>query len=223
MTYVIYGARGSGSGIVEAACAELGVAYEARDLDARAGEHRGDAYAAKNPQRKLPTLEIDGDEIVTESVAILLTLDERHRDAGLLPPPGSRERAQALRWMMFMATELYPIVEIIDHPERFAGSSASEAVEAVRERAKALWHQRWEVLEANVAATPYCLASGFSATDLYLTVLSRWDMEAAWRQEHLPKVERIAAAVRERPALAKVWARHISMTVAATARTSPAA
>ncbi len=28
MTYVIYGAPGSGSGVVEAACAELGVTYE---------------------------------------------------------------------------------------------------------------------------------------------------------------------------------------------------
>lgn len=213
MTYAIYGAPGSGSGIVEAACAELGVVYEVRDLDARAGEHRGDAYAARNPQRKLPTLEVEGGEVITESVAILLTLDERHREAGLLPPPGSRERAQALRWMMFLATELYPIVEIIDHPERFvgagAGSGSSERIEAVRERAKEIWHQRWLVVEANVAGAPYCVESGFSATDLYITVLSRWDMKAAWRQEHLPKVEALAAAVRGRPALAKVWARHI--------------
>lgn len=207
MAYVIYGARGSGSGIVEAACAELGVAYELRDLDARAGEHRGDAYAARNPQRKLPTLEVEDGEVITESVAIVLTLDERHREAGLLPPPGSKERAQALRWMMFAATELYPIVEIIDYPERFAGASAS--IEAVRERAKEIWHQRWLVVEANVAGSPYCVESGFSATDLYITVLSRWDLQPEWRQEHLPKVEALATAVRERPALAKVWARHI--------------
>lgn len=208
MTYVIHGARGSGSSIVEAACAEIGGAHEVRDLDARAGEHRGEAYAALNPQRKMPTLEVDG-EIITESVAILLTLDERHRDAGLLPPPGSRERAQALRWMMFLATELYPIVELIDHPERFAGAGASESIEAVRERAKEIWHQRWLVVEANVTGSPYCVASGFSATDLYITVLSRWDMKPEWRQEHLPKVEALAAAVRGRPALAKVWARHL--------------
>lgn len=207
MAYVIYGARGSGSGIVEAACAELGVAYELRDLDARAGEHRGDAYAARNPQRKLPTLEVEDGEVITESVAIVLTLDERHREAGLLPPPGSKERAQALRWMMFAATELYPLVEIIDYPERFAG--ASERIDAVRERAKEIWHQRWLVVEANVAGSPYCVESGFSATDLYITVLSRWDLQPEWRQEHLPKVEALATAVRERPALAKVWARHI--------------
>ncbi|MCU0686544.1 MAG: glutathione S-transferase N-terminal domain-containing protein [Polyangiaceae bacterium] len=61
-------ARGSGSSIVEAACAEIGADYEVRDLDVRAEEQRGDAYAALNPQRKLPTLEIEGGEIVTESV-----------------------------------------------------------------------------------------------------------------------------------------------------------
>jgi glutathione S-transferase len=33
----------------------------------------------------MPTLEVDGGEIITESVAISLKLDERHRDAGLEP------------------------------------------------------------------------------------------------------------------------------------------
>lgn len=206
MPYIIHGARGSGSSIVEAACAEIGADYELRDLDVRAEEQRGDAYAALNPQRKLPTLQVDGGEILSESVAILLTLDERHPSAGLLPPPGSRQRAQALRWMLFMATELYPIVEIIDYPERFAPAAAGH--EAVRERAKEIWHQRWLVVEANLAGAPYCVDSGFSATDLYIAVLSRWDLKETWRREHLPKVEALAAAVRARPAVAPVWARH---------------
>jgi GST-like protein len=206
MAYLIYGARGSGSSIVEAACAELGVDYEVRDLDVRGEEQRGDAYAALNPQRKLPTLRVDGGEIVTESVAILLTLDERHRDAGLLPPPGSRQRAQALRWMVFLATELYPVVEIIDYPGRF--SPSPEGNEAVRERAKEIWLQRWRVVEQGLAGSPYCVESGFSAADLYIAVLSRWDMTPAWRRDHLPKVEALAAAVRARPTVAPVWARH---------------
>jgi GST-like protein len=206
MTYIIHGARGSGSSIVEAACAEIGAAYELRDLDVRAEEQRGDAYAALNPQRKLPTLEVDGSEVITESVAIVLTLDERHRDAGLLPSPGSRQRAQALRWMLFTATELYPVIEIIDYPERFAASA--EGNEAIRERAKEIWHQRWLVVERNLAGSPYCVDSGFSATDIYIAVLSRWDMTEAWRREHLPKVEALTAAVRARPAIAPVWARH---------------
>lgn len=204
MPYTLYGAPGSGSGIIEAACAEIGVDIEVRDLDARNDEHRGGAYGLINPHRKLPTLELENGEIITESVAILLTLDERHRDAGLLPPPRSKERAQALRWMLFAATELYPMVEIIDYPERFALSDP----EAIRRRAEEIWRERWCTLEANVTGTPYCVSWGFTATDLYITKLGVW-LDAAWRREHLPKVETLTAAVRERPALAAVWARHI--------------
>ena len=206
MKYIIHGAPGSGSGIVEAACAEIGVKYEVRDLDARNDEHRGEAYAAINPHRKMPTLEVEDGEIITESVAILLTLDERHRDAGLLPPPGSKDRAQALRWLLFVAAEMYPLVEMMDYPGRFAASADGE--KAIRERAEEISRERWRLLEANVAGSPYCVASGFSATDLYITKFSVW-LDKAWRSEQLPKVEALTSAVLARPALASVWARHI--------------
>ena len=206
MKYTIYGAPGSGSGIVEAACAEIGVEYEVRDLDARNDEHRGEVYEAVNPHRKMPTLEAEDGEIITESVAILLALDERHRDAELLPPPGSKDRAQALRWMLFLAAEMYPMVEIIDYPERF--SSSADGAAALRARADELLRERWRILEANVTGSPYCLASGFSATDLYITKFSVW-LDRDWRLENLPKVDALTSAVLARPALAVVWARHV--------------
>lgn len=206
MRYIIHGAPGSGSGIVEAACAELGVEYEVHDLDARNDEHRGEAYAAINPHLKMPALEVEDGEIITESVAILVTLDERHREAGLLPPPGSRERAQALRWMLFLATEMYPLVEMLDYPERFANSA--DGAGAIRERAEEILRQRWRVLESNVSGAPYCLASGFSATDLYITKFSVW-LDETWRRDHLPRIDTLTQAVLARPSLAAVWARHI--------------
>lgn len=206
MKYIIHGAPGSGSGIVEAACAEIGVEYEVRDLDARNDEHRTGPYASINPHRKMPALETEAGEIITESVAVLLTLDERHRDAGLLPPPRSEDRAQALRWMLFLATEMYPMVEILDYPERFATSA--DGAQAIRERADEIMHERWRILEANMSGSPYCVASGFSATDLYITKFSVW-LEEAWRREHLPKIDALTRAVLARPALATVWARHV--------------
>jgi len=206
MTYIIYGAPGSGSGIVEAACAEIGVGYEVRDLDARNNEHRNEAFAAVNPHRKMPALETASGEVITESVAILLALDERHREAGLLPPPESPERAQALRWMLFMATEMYPLVEIMDYPERFA--SSAEGAGELRERAEELSRERWRVLEAGIDGVPYCLASGFSATDLYITKFAVW-LDGDWRRKNLPKIDAVTREVLARPALAPVWARHV--------------
>lgn len=206
MTYTIYGAPGTGSGIIEAACQEIGADYQVRDLDARNDEHRGDHYAALNPHRKMPTLETADGEVITESVAILLTLDERHREAKLLPPPGSKDRAQALRWMLFLAAEIYPLIEIIDYPERFA--EAGPAADGLRAKAEGILHGRWRVVDANVSGAPYCVSSGFSATDLYITKVGAW-LDATWRREQVPKVHAIYEAVRSRASLTKVWARHI--------------
>jgi len=205
MSYVLYGAPGSGSGIVEAMLAEIGAPCRIEDLDARHGEHRGETYAARNPHRKMPTLETAQGEILTETVAIVLTLDERHGDAGLLPPPGSQARATALRWMAFLASELYPLVEMMDYPERFAPEGSTQAL---HERAKGLYRARWRIVEQAIAGAPYLLEQGFCATDLYITVVSRWDLEAGW-PKMMPNVHALTKAVLDRPALAPVWARHV--------------
>ena len=130
MTYLLYGARGSGSCAIECALAEIGADCEVRKLSLRNDEQRGAEYEAVNPQRKVPALVIDGDQLLTESVAILLTLEERHPEAGLLPPKGSVGRANALRWLLFAATEIYPVVEINDYPERFAHRSRRDRRDA---------------------------------------------------------------------------------------------
>lgn len=206
MTYVLYGARGSGSCAVECALAEAGAEYELRGIDLRTGEQRGPAYEAVNPQRKVPALIPEDGETLTESVAILLTLEERHRGAGLLPPPGSRARARALRWLLFLATEIYPIVEINDYPERF--TPAPGRAGATRELAREIWRTRWRLVEENVAGDPFLLRDGFCLTDVYAAVVSRWAQQDEWRPAHLPKIERLTAAVAARPAIAPVWARH---------------
>ncbi len=122
-----------------------------------------------------------------------------------MPPPGSPERAQALRWMLYLATEIYPLVEWDDYPERF--TATPEAATALRERAQAVTRERWRTIEAQVAG-PYLLQRGFSATDLYITKLAVWQDEA-FRRAELPRVHALTEAVRARPALAAVWARHI--------------
>ena len=133
MTYKLYGCRRSGSLIVELALSKIGVDYEIREVDLESNAQRSDAYLTVNPLQKVPALLTPNGELLTQSVAILLTLDERHPQAHLLPPAGSADRASALRTLLFVATELYPIVEINDYPERFTATAKS--VSEVREKA----------------------------------------------------------------------------------------
>ena len=116
---MLYGHRRSGSLAVELALAEIGADDEVRNIDLATEAQRDDTCAAVNPQRKIPALVTPAGETLTESVAILLTLEARHPDAGLLPQDQAA-RAQALRWLLLVATEIYPMVEINDYPERFA-------------------------------------------------------------------------------------------------------
>ena len=205
MTYVLFGHRRSGSLAVEMALAEIGADYEVRDVDLEAEAQRDDRYASVNPQRKVPALVTPSGETLTESVAILLTLDQRHPEAELLPMDAV-ERAQALRWLLFIATEIYPIVEINDYPERFLPTA--ESTSEMREVARSIWRKRWRLVEREITGTPYLLRSGFCLTDLYIAVVSRWAQQDSWRPENLPKVEKLTAAVAARPATAAVWSRH---------------
>lgn len=205
MTYTLYGERGSGSCIIEAALTEIGVEFSLRDINLGSDEQRGEKYTKINPQRKLPSLVTPGGEVLTESVAILLTLMERHPDHTLLPAD-PMERAQALRWLVYVAAELYPVIEINDYPERFTPDAA--CTPGVRERAKQIWRERWLIVESNVSGDPFLLTSGFCITDIYIAVVSRWAQQGKWRPKHIPRIEALTAAVAARPAIAPVWKRH---------------
>ncbi|TPV96184.1 MAG: glutathione S-transferase family protein [Myxococcales bacterium FL481] len=206
MTYTLYGAKGSGSSIIEAALLEIGAAYAFKPVDMRHDAQREGEYTSINPHQKIPTLVTPESETLTESAAIVLTLAERHPQAGLLPPAASPERARALRWLLFAAAELYPVIEIVDYPERFSPDEAARA--GVRERANEIWRRRWLTVEANaIDEGPCVLGHTFCATDIYLAVLSRWNLANDWRSEHLPRVDRLANEVAARPKLRQLWAR----------------
>ena len=156
---------------MEIALAEIGAGYQVRDVDLESEAQRDDDYASVNPQRKVPALVTPSGETLTESVAILLTPDQRHPGTKLLPEDAA-ESAQALRWLLFIATKIYPMVEMNDYPERFSPNGESAA--ALREVARSIWRERWLILEREIAGDPYLLRSDFFLTDIYIAVVSRW-------------------------------------------------
>ena len=209
MGYLLYQANGSGSAIVEAVLTELGVPYETSVVDGAAGAQREAQYAAVNPARKLPTLVTPEGETLTESVAIVLTLCERHPEPPLLPAPASPDRARALRFLVYAAAELYPLVEMYDYPERFTPEGHDK--KAVYDLAQEMWKARWHVVNDELAQTqeagPFLLGDHFCATDIYLGAMSRW-LDRDWRAQNVPHVARLSDAVAERLALEEIWARN---------------
>jgi glutathione S-transferase len=83
---------------------ELGVDFEAVTVNLAQGEGRTPQFLKINPAGKLPAL-VDGDVVLTESVAIVLYLAEKYPQKELAPQD-LRQRAELNRWLLFTATEL---------------------------------------------------------------------------------------------------------------------
>jgi glutathione S-transferase len=168
---------------------ELGVPFERKLLDLSKGATRDAAFLEKNPNGKVPLLEVDGVPIF-ESTAILLYLAEEYGvDAGLFPPSGIR-RAQAVQWMVWAQVTLAEAVQ------RYA-RNISPLVPAEQHNAKAADAAKQDVdgslgvLDAALAGRQYLVTERFSFADLatagYLGWLqfmgldySKWKNVAAW-------------------------------------------
>ncbi|MBR0652292.1 glutathione S-transferase family protein [Roseomonas terrae] len=211
MAYILYGDIGSGSSTVEMALAEIGAPVELREVPLSDHAQLSETYRRINPMGRLPTLILPDGTVMTETLAILPTLADRHPDAGLLPPADTSDRARVLRWMMLAGTEGYPHVTRSDYPERFSADPAH--AEAIRARAKEMYRDLWRLVETEAGLTgdptaPFLLGKRFTVADIYLAMLPRWLGGVTWLPEACPKLAVLGRAVAARPRIAPVWARH---------------
>ncbi len=84
---------------------ELNVPFEGIKVQLSQGEHKKPEFLKINPYGRVPVL-VDGDLVLSESIAICLYLADKYADKKLIPPPGTPERAKHDQWLLFCATEL---------------------------------------------------------------------------------------------------------------------
>ena len=107
---------------------QLGLPYEWVPVDIMKSESRTPEFLAKNPNGRVPTLELDDGTCLAESNAILWYLAE----GTPLVPDSRLARAQALQWMFFeqyshepnIATSRYIIRYLGNPPEKKAALAA---------------------------------------------------------------------------------------------------
>lgn len=101
--------RSSASHRVRIALALKGLpyTYEAVPLALRGGENRTDAYRAVNPQQLVPTL-VDGDVVVSQSLAIFDLLDRKQPLPPLFPADVAG-RARVWSLCLYVACEIQPL------------------------------------------------------------------------------------------------------------------
>ncbi|HKO92068.1 MAG TPA: glutathione S-transferase family protein, partial [Polyangiaceae bacterium] len=161
---------------------ELDIPCELVTVNLLAGEHRQPAFLKLNPAGKVPVL-VDGERVLTESVAIVLYLAEKYPERGLIPSEPS-ERAQLYRWLLFTVTELeQPLWRISRHTSLYPPDRRLPAdITLAREEFLAMA----AVLAGQLAERPFVLGDRLSAADLVLAYTLDWGNELKLLEERAP-------------------------------------
>jgi maleylpyruvate isomerase len=84
-----------------------GLNYDYVAVDLRKNAHQGDAFKALNPQGLVPAL-VDGDRVLTQSVAIIEWLEERYPTPALLPTD-INDRAHVRAMAAIVGCDIHPV------------------------------------------------------------------------------------------------------------------
>lgn len=209
--YTLYTGKRSGAASVEVLMGALGLDVELRDA-APWTEPIGayyDELKTVNPLAQLPTLVTPGGEILTESVAVLWTLLERH-PSDWVPAPSTRDRAACLRWMQFAASTIYTAVGIADYPARWTTATDAPSHEAVKDGAVARMRLGWDIVADAYRGGRFFLGERPFVCDVYLANLSKWWKMRDVLRERQPVFCDLMERVDALPEVAPVWARHWS-------------
>jgi len=191
---------------------ELALPYDAVPVDTRKGEQHTEAFRAVNPNAKVPAIDDDG-VVVFDSTAILLSLADR---AGRFVPPAGRSaaRAEALSWLMFVASGVGPFSGQSVHFRHAAPAPKDYALNRYDFEA----HRHWGIVESRLAGRPFLLGDDYSIVDMAVWGWARvlpyvLGIEHPWGQ--YPNIRRLIDAIGARPAAARadaLRARHAFKT-----------
>jgi glutathione S-transferase len=201
-SYQLYWRAGSGSMVAEAALRLTGADYVLVDVLTKA-EQREAAFRAINPAGKIPILITPDGQTIIESMAILLALDERHKQANLLPDYGTADRATALQWLAFLSASTYPAALRFYYPHRFTADASPEAIAAVKVAGAKAMDADFAIVAAALKG-PFLLGEMLTITDVYLAMIADWHEPAM----EIPAMQTLKTALLKNTAVKTVWDNH---------------
>jgi glutathione S-transferase len=202
--YRLYGRKGTGSMVIEAILEEAATPYERLEIPRDAAGRPPPHYLKLNPLGQVPVLELPDGTIMTESAAMAIYLCDKHPDANLSPPIWSPLRAPFLRWMIYLAANIYTSDLRMTYPARYTTGDAA----GVKSAAIDAMAREWQVFADALGSNTYTLGDTFSAVDVYAAMLATWNLDVPQFFRKYPNIKLLYDRVVARPMVSRVWQRH---------------
>ena len=192
--YKVYGDYNSGNCYkIKLMLNLLGTEYEWVPVDILKGETETEAFLAKNPNGKIPVLELEDGTCLWESNAILNFLAEG--TPYLLTEP--RLRTQMLQWQFFEQYSHEPTLAVARFIQFYLGlpEERLEEYHSLHRRGnKAL-----KVMEQQLQRTPFLVGDNFSIADIALYAYTHVAHEGGFDLAQFPAIQQWLARVKQQP------------------------
>jgi glutathione S-transferase len=170
---------------------ELGLPFSIESVDLRTKTtETGADFAALNPKGYVPALQLDDGEVLTEGVAIVQYLADRHAPGQLAPAAGTIERARLTAHLNFISAELHKAFGPLFNP-----ALAADA----REAALANVGRKLDIAEKSLTdGRSYLTGESFTVADVYLFVVLSWTGHLGIDLARWPRLAAFSARVATR-------------------------
>jgi glutathione S-transferase len=195
VSYRLYDYLPSGNGYkVRLVLRQLGLPYELVELDIKRGETRTPEFLAKNPNGRIPLLEIPGQGFLAESHAIISYLAE----GSALVPADRLERARMWQWLCFEQYNLEPNIGTARFWIASLGKSEAELGEKLAEKRRN-GQAALAVLEQGLAGRDFLVGNRYSLADIALYAYTHVAPEGGFSLEPYPAIRAWCARVAAQP------------------------
>jgi glutathione S-transferase len=181
--YKLYDFLPSGNGYkVRLLLTQLQIPFELIKLDILQGETRTDEFLQKNPNGKIPLLEIAPDEFISESNAILYYLSQET----VYFPQDKYQQAQVMQWLFF---EQYSHEPNIATP-RFWLTELKQAdkYQAQIEQKRKLGYAALNVMEQHLKTHDFFVANQYTIADIGLYAYTHVAEEGGFELTKFPAI-----------------------------------
>ncbi len=171
----------------------LGHEYQWLPIDILKGETQTAEFLAKNPNGKIPVLELEDGTFLWESNAILNFL----ADGSEFIPSEPRLRTQMLQWQFFEQYSHEPYVAVARFIQLYQG--LPEARRAEYENCHKGGYKAFKVMEQQLQRTPYLVGEQFTLADIALYAYTHVADEGGFDLAAYPAINAWLARVATHP------------------------
>ncbi len=192
--FTVFGMADSGNCYkVKLALEQLGKPYRWVEVDSTRGETRSKEFLARNPNGKVPTLQLEDGSHLPESNAILYYLAE----GTPLLPADKLGRARALQWMFFEQYSHEPYIAVARSILRYQPPESPRRAELPRLQERG--NQALAVMEQHLSQHDFFVEAGYGVADIALYAYTHVAPDGGIELDRYPALRAWMARVEAQP------------------------